>query len=102
MVVAPVSGGGLLSGTAIAARGLDADITVWGAEPEGADDAYRSLAAGHLTLVPELLAALADRGRPDVLVVVGGVIPPDDVPALRARVADLAERFPLYPGLEQW
>jgi threonine dehydratase len=50
MVVAPVSGGGLLSGTAIAARGLDPGIAVWGAEPTGADDAFRSLAAGHLVL----------------------------------------------------
>jgi methylmalonyl-CoA mutase len=41
-----------------------------------------SLAAGHLTLVPTLRAALAALGRPDILVVVGGVIPPDDYPAL--------------------
>jgi threonine dehydratase len=50
MVVAPVSGGGLLSGTAIAAHGLDPTLAVWGAEPAGADDAYRSLAAGRLVL----------------------------------------------------
>jgi threonine dehydratase len=50
MVVAPVSGGGLLSGSAIAAHGLDPDIVVWGAEPTGADDAFRSLAAGQLVL----------------------------------------------------
>jgi methylmalonyl-CoA mutase len=42
-----------------------------------------SLAAGHLTLVPALRAALAELGRPDILVVVGGVVPPDDYPALR-------------------
>jgi methylmalonyl-CoA mutase len=42
-----------------------------------------SLAAGHLTLVPALRKALADRGRSDILVVVGGVIPPDDYQALR-------------------
>ena len=41
-----------------------------------------SLAAGHLTLVPELKAALAGLGRPDILVVVGGVIPPGDHDAL--------------------
>ncbi len=41
-----------------------------------------SLAAGHLTLVPQLLAALEHRGRPDILVVVGGVVPPQDVPEL--------------------
>jgi methylmalonyl-CoA mutase len=42
-----------------------------------------SLAAGHLTLVPALKAALASQGRPDILIVVGGVIPPQDYPALR-------------------
>ena len=42
-----------------------------------------SLAAGHLTLVPALKAALAEHGRPDIMVVVGGVIPPDDVPTLK-------------------
>ena len=42
-----------------------------------------SLAAGHLTLVPELKAELAQLGRPDILVVVGGVIPPEDIPTLR-------------------
>lgn len=41
-----------------------------------------SLAAGHLTLVPELKAELAKAGRPDIMVVVGGVIPPDDFAAL--------------------
>ncbi|WP_374468907.1 methylmalonyl-CoA mutase [Phenylobacterium sp.] len=41
-----------------------------------------SLAAGHLTLVPELKAELAKLGRPDILVVVGGVIPPEDFKAL--------------------
>ena len=42
-----------------------------------------SLAAGHLTLVPELKAELARLGRPDILVVVGGVIPLEDFDALR-------------------
>ncbi|MCP4798426.1 MAG: methylmalonyl-CoA mutase, partial [bacterium] len=37
-----------------------------------------SLAAGHLTLVPALRDELAKVGRPDILIVVGGVIPPDD------------------------
>ena len=46
-----------------------------------------SLAAGHLTLVPALRAALAELGRPDVLIVVGGVIPPDDVEPLKAAGA---------------
>ncbi|MEL6292411.1 MAG: methylmalonyl-CoA mutase, partial [Pseudomonadota bacterium] len=41
-----------------------------------------SLAAGHLTLVPELRSALAKEGRDDILIVVGGVIPPGDYDAL--------------------
>ena len=53
-----------------------------------------SLAAGHLTLVPEVRAALDAAGRPDILLVVGGVIPPDDVAAVRA--AGVAAVFP--PG----
>lgn len=45
-VIAPVSGGGLLSGTALAAHGIEPGIRVLGAEPEGARDAHDSLAAG--------------------------------------------------------
>jgi methylmalonyl-CoA mutase len=46
-----------------------------------------SLAAGHLTLVPKLKQALAELGREDILVVVGGVIPPQDYDALYAAGA---------------
>jgi methylmalonyl-CoA mutase len=45
--------------------------------------AASSLAAGHLTLVPALRDALKDGGGGDKLIVVGGVIPPEDVPTLR-------------------
>jgi threonine dehydratase len=45
-IVAPVGGGGLLSGTALAAHGLDERIDVVGAEPEQARDAHDSLATG--------------------------------------------------------
>jgi threonine dehydratase len=48
VVIAPVGGGGLLSGTAIAARGIWPRIRVLGAEPEMADDAHRSLQAGRI------------------------------------------------------
>lgn len=47
-----------------------------------------SLAAGHLTLVPELKEALTRRGGRDILIAVGGVIPPQDFPALEAAGAD--------------
>jgi methylmalonyl-CoA mutase len=53
-----------------------------------------SLAAGHLTLVPELKEALGRRGGGNILVAVGGVIPPQDIPALEA--AGAAAIFP--PG----
>jgi methylmalonyl-CoA mutase len=46
-----------------------------------------SLAAGHLTLVPQLRAALAAEGRPDIMIVVGGVIPPQDYDAVIAAGA---------------
>ncbi|MCA9650579.1 MAG: methylmalonyl-CoA mutase [Myxococcales bacterium] len=55
-----------------------------------------SLAAGHLTLVPQLKAALAREGRADIVVVAGGVIPPQDHDALRAM--GVAEIF--GPGTE--
>jgi threonine dehydratase len=48
IVLAPVGGGGLMSGTALAARFLAPGIRVYGAEPELADDARRSLEAGQL------------------------------------------------------
>jgi methylmalonyl-CoA mutase len=56
--------------------------------------AASSLAAGHLTLVPELRAALDSQGRSDITVVVGGVVPPQDYEALYA--AGAAGIFP--PG----
>jgi len=67
-VIAPVSGGGLLSGTAIAASGLAPTVAVWGAEPEGVADASRSLEAGELrtegnttSIADGLLAMLSPR-----------------------------------------
>ena len=41
-----------------------------------------SLAAGHLTLVPALRAALEAEGRSDIMIAVGGVVPPQDFEAL--------------------
>jgi len=48
VVITPVGGGGLLSGTAIAAKALLPSVKVYGAEPAGADDAFRSLDAHHI------------------------------------------------------
>ncbi|XP_063887775.1 methylmalonyl-CoA mutase, mitochondrial-like [Scylla paramamosain] len=58
----------------VAQQAVDADVHVVGAS---------SLAAGHRTLVPELVKALADLGRPDILVIAGGVIPPQDYDFLK-------------------
>jgi threonine dehydratase len=67
-VMAPVSGGGLLSGTAIAAHGTRPDLVVLGGEPAQVDDAHRSLAAGRRistgngsSMADGLLAVLSDR-----------------------------------------
>ena len=66
-IVAPIGGGGLLSGTAIAATELSPRIRVIAAEPEGADDAFRSMAAGRIvpavnpqSIADGLLASLGD------------------------------------------
>jgi methylmalonyl-CoA mutase len=69
----------------VARQAVEADVHVVGVS---------SLAAGHLTLVPALRDALGELGADDVLVVVGGVIPPDDVPTLKEMGA--AAVFP--PG----
>lgn len=58
VMLAPLGGGGLLSGTAVATRALRPAAKVYGAEPMGADDAWRSLQAGHVVPVahPETVA----------------------------------------------
>lgn len=67
-VLAPVSGGGLLSGTCLGAKGIRPSVRVFGCEPERADDAYRSLTSGKLqalessdTIADGLRASLAPR-----------------------------------------
>ncbi|MBS0011723.1 MAG: pyridoxal-phosphate dependent enzyme [Bacteroidales bacterium] len=68
IVVGPVGGGGLMSGTAIAVKGQKPGIRVFGAEPLGADDAYRSIKTGvyvsdHVpdTIADGLLTTLSKR-----------------------------------------
>ncbi|MGX6739448.1 methylmalonyl-CoA mutase [Streptomyces xantholiticus] len=69
----------------VARQAVEADVHIVGVS---------SLAAGHLTLVPALREELAAEGREDIMIVVGGVIPPQDVPALHE--AGAAAVFP--PG----
>jgi len=68
IVIGPVGGGGLMSGTAIAVKGEKPGIRVFGAEPLGADDAYRSIKSGvyvsdHVpdTIADGLLTTLSKR-----------------------------------------
>ena len=78
--------------SAFADLGFDVDIGPLFATPEEAarqaveNDVHilgvSSLAAAHLTLVPELKKALAAQGRSDIMIVVGGVVPPQDYDAL--------------------
>jgi methylmalonyl-CoA mutase len=78
--------------SAFADLGFDVDIGPLFATPDEAarqaveNDVHiigvSSLAAGHLTLVPELTAALEKEGRGDIMIVVGGVIPPSDYDTL--------------------
>ncbi len=58
VVVAPVGGGGLLSGSALAAHGIDARTAVWGVEPEAGNDVQQSLARGERVVidVPDTIA----------------------------------------------
>ena len=70
-MMAPVGGGGLLSGTALATHGLLPAATIVAGEPAGADDAYRSLRAGQIvpsesprTLADGLLTSLGDKTFP--------------------------------------
>lgn len=84
--------------SAFADLGFDVDIGPLFATPEEAarqaveNDVHvvgiSSLAAGHLTLVPALKAALEKEGRGDIMVVVGGVVPPQDYEALYAAGAE--------------
>lgn len=48
IIITPVGGGGLLSGSSITAKALNPTIKVYAGEPQGADDAYRSLKAGKI------------------------------------------------------
>jgi methylmalonyl-CoA mutase len=84
--------------SAFADLGFDVDIGPLFATPEEAarqaveNDVHvlgvSSLAAAHLTLVPELKAELAKQGREDIMIVVGGVVPPQDYDALHKAGAE--------------
>jgi threonine dehydratase len=80
VIIAPVGGGGLLSGTAVAATELKPDIRVIGAEPEMADDAYRSMQAG------EIITAVNPKSIADGLLTSLGTL---TFPIIQSRVEQI-------------
>ncbi|WP_153505682.1 threo-3-hydroxy-L-aspartate ammonia-lyase [Cumulibacter manganitolerans] len=81
VVVAPLGGGGLLSGTAVATRALAPDAAVYGVEPAAGDDGRRSLAAGRIVTI-DTPRTIADGAQTQFL----GAL---TFPVLRALVADV-------------
>ncbi len=126
-IIAPVGGGGLMSGTCIAAAGIKPGIGLFAAEPAGADDAARSLVAGRLipqtgpdTICDGLLTSLGEQTWPIIRDYVQRVITPDDrqtIAAMRlvwermkiiiepsaavAVAAVLTDEFKSLPGLDR-
>ncbi|MDX2474675.1 MAG: pyridoxal-phosphate dependent enzyme [Candidatus Krumholzibacteria bacterium] len=99
VVMAPVGGGGLLSGTALATRALAPRAEIIAAEPEGADDAFRSLAAGQIipsekpnTVADGLLTSLGVRNFPIIQEHVSAIWLVDD-PAIVAAMRLVWERM---------
>lgn len=81
LIIVPVGGGGLLCGTAVAAKGARPGIRVIAAEPAGADDAARSVAAGRLipleqaaTIADGLRTSLSARTFPLIQQQVDGIV----------------------------
>jgi len=100
-LVTPVGGGGLLSGTAIAAKALQPDIQVFAGEPSGADDAARSKDAGRLILQTEpntiadgLLTSLGSNTWPIVRDLVDGIVVVEDA-QIRQAMRLIWERMKL-------
>jgi threonine dehydratase len=90
-IIAPVGGGGLLSGTALAARYYSPSTTVIGAEPEGANDAFQSFYSGKLipsvnpsTIADGLRTSLGSLTFPIIQEFVTGILTADDVEIIAA------------------
>jgi threonine dehydratase/serine racemase len=126
-IVAPVGGGGLIAGITLAARGLRPTLCVFAAEPQGADDAARSKAAGRLipqtgphTIADGLLTSLGELTWPVVRDLVARVLTVSDDEIVRAMrlvweraklviepsaavpvAAVLGDEFRSWPGLRR-
>jgi len=90
-ILVPVGGGGLLSGTLIAGKGISPRIKIFAIEPEGADDAYRSWKAGEIipmvgpkTVADGLLTSLGDKTFPIIQRLVDEIVTVSDEAILKA------------------
>jgi threonine dehydratase len=90
-IICPVGGGGLLSGMAVAAKSLQPSILVFGAEPEGADDAARSFRTRRIeplgepkTVADGLRTLVGERPFAEILRHVDGIVTTGDDAILRA------------------
>jgi threonine dehydratase len=89
-LLTPVGGGGLVSGSGLAAKYFSPQTVVVGAEPEGADDAYRSLQSGMIepsqadTVADGLLTSLGDKTFPIIQETVKKIITVSDVEIITA------------------
>jgi threonine dehydratase len=99
VIVAPVGGGGLLSGTLLSAHYFSPNTKVVAGEPAGADDAYRSLKAGSIqpnltvnTISDGLITTLGDKNFPIIQKYVDRIIPVED-PEIAAAMRQLWERL---------
>lgn len=90
VVIAPVGGGGLLSGTGLSAKYFSPHTVVVGSEPEGADDAFRSMQSGMIepsqsdTVADGLLTTLGDKTFPIMQETVKKIITVSDIDIIRA------------------
>jgi len=94
LILCPVGGGGLLSGTLVAAKSLNAAIRVIGVEPAGADDAARSLRAGRIipsvnpnTIADGLRSSLGERPFAEIRRLADDIITVPDAAIVRAMRA---------------
>lgn len=89
-LIAPVGGGGLLSGTAVACSYFSSGTVVIGAEPEGSDDAYRSMQSGKIepaqsqSIADGLLTTLGDKTFPVIKSKVSEIITVSDEEIIQA------------------
>ncbi|MBL4715535.1 MAG: serine dehydratase [Bacteroidetes bacterium] len=90
-IISPIGGGGLISGTALATQYFSPNTTVIGAEPTGADDAYRSLEKGEIvpsihpnTIADGLLTSLGDKTFPIIKQLVSEIILVEETEIIQA------------------